>query len=155
MSGHVLDLLPLEAAGALDAAESARVEAHLHRCAACSSEAAGWRLLAEELAGQGAVRPSPALVARTVQAVEALAAERAQRAWNRAALGFLVAFSWTLAVLAWLVVDLVHGMLALRLQRSLGPTAAWYAVYVLTGWMSAAAAAALLGRRAREEGRIP
>lgn len=92
-------------------------------------------------------------MARTVEAVEALLAERAERAWNRAALGFLVAFAWTLAVVSWLVVDLVTGELALRLSRPVGPAAAWYGAYVVAGWVAAGAAAVLLGRSAHEEGR--
>ena len=154
MSAHVSDLLALAAAGALDPAEQAQVEAHLGECAACAREAAAWRRVAEGLRTLPAPRPSRALVARTVEAVEVRLAERAERAWNRAALGFLVAFAWTLAVLSWLVIDLVTGGLALRLDRSVGPTAAWYAAYVMTGWLTAGAAAALLGRRAQEEGRI-
>jgi hypothetical protein len=35
-----------------------------------------------------------------------------------------------------------------------GPTAAWYAAYVIAGWLTAGVAAALLGRRTPEEGRI-
>jgi len=154
VSGHARDLLALEAAGALDAAEAARVETHLAECPACAGEAAAWRLLAAELGRLPAPKPSAALVARTVEAAEEHRAERSERAWNRAALGFLVAFSWTLAVLSWVVVDLVKGVLALRLERSVGPTAAWYGAYLVAGWFSAAVAAALLGRRAREEGRI-
>ena len=100
-----------------------------------------------------APRPSRALVARTVAAVEERLAERAERLWNRAALGFLVAFAWTLAVVAWLLVDLVRGELALRLGSSMAPTAAWYAAYVIAGWLTAGAAAVLLGRRSHEEGR--
>lgn len=154
MSGHVTDLLPLAAAGALDPGESLRVEAHLRECPACAGEAAAWRGVAGELGRLPFPRPSRALVARTVEAVEQRLAERAERAWNRAALGFLVAFTWTLAVLSWLVVDLVNGAFALRLEQSVGSTAAWYAAYVVAGWLTAGAAAVLLGRRAREEGRI-
>jgi len=154
MSGHVTDLLALAAAGALDPAEAARVEAHLSDCAACAAEAGEWRHLAEGLGRLPTPRPSRALVARTVEAVEAHLAERAERAWNRAALGFLVAFAWTLAVVAWVVLDLVTGVLALRLDRPVGLTAAWYAAYVIAGWLTAGAAAVLLGRRSHEEGRI-
>ena len=93
-------------------------------------------------------------MARTVEAVELRLAERAERAWNRAALGFLVAFAWTLAVLSWLVIDLVSGGLALRLDRPVAGAAAWYAAYVLTGWLAAGVAAALVGRRVQEQGRI-
>lgn len=153
MSGHVLDRLALAAAGALDAAEAALVEAHVRECAACAAEAEAWRGLAEWLRRLPEPRPSPALAARTRAIVEARLAERAERAWNRAALAFVIAFAWTLAVGAWLLLDLVRGELALRLGASLGPTAAWYAAYTLSGWVAAAAAAVLLGRRASEEKR--
>jgi hypothetical protein len=49
--------------------------------------------------------------------------------------------------------DLMSGELALRLGRPLGTTAAWYAAYVVAGWLMAGAAVVLLGRGAREEGR--
>lgn len=153
MSAHVRDRLALAAARALDPAEEARVEAHLRECEACAAEAGEWRRLAERLGRLGAPRPSRALLARTVEAVEERLAERSERAWNRAALGFLVAFAWTLAVASWLLFDLVTGELALRLDRAVGPTAAWYAAYMVAGWLTAGAAAALLGRRAPEEGR--
>ena len=154
MSGHVPDLLPLAAAGTLGPDDAARVEAHLRECVACAREAAAWRDVAGELGRLPAPKPSRALVARTVEAVEQHLAERAEQAWNRAALGFLVAFAWTLAVLSWVIVDLVNGVLALRLEQSVGSSAAWYAAYLVAGWLSAGAAAVLLGRRAREEGRI-
>jgi predicted anti-sigma-YlaC factor YlaD len=154
MSGHVTDRLALAAADALDPEEAARVDAHLRDCAACAGEAGAWRRLAERLGRMPRPRPSRALVARTVEAVEGLLAERRESAWNRAALGFLVAFAWTMAVVSWLLVDLVTGELALRIERSFGPPAAWYAAYLVAGWFSAAVAAALLGRRRQEEGRI-
>jgi anti-sigma factor RsiW len=154
MSGHVTDLLPLAAAGCLDAVEAARVERHIEQCPSCAREAAAWHVMTRGLGHLPAPKPSRALVARTITAVEERLAQRAERAWNRAALGFLVAFAWTLAVLSWLMVDLVNGVLALRLGRSVGSTAAWYAAYLVTGWVTAAGAAVLLGRHAQEEGRI-
>jgi anti-sigma factor RsiW len=154
MSGHPSELLPLAAAGALDAPQQARVAAHLAECETCAREAASWRELVAGLGQQEASRPSQALVARTVEAVEARLAERAERAWNRAALGFLIAFAWTLAVLSWVVIDLLAGRLALGLARPLGSTAAWYAAYVLAGWLAGGATAVLIGRRAQEEGRL-
>jgi anti-sigma factor RsiW len=130
------------------------VAAHLGECAACAAEAAEWRRLAQELGRLPAPKASPGLVARTVQAVEERLAERAEQAWNRAALGFLVAFAWTLAIVAWLAFDLVAGGLAAWLGGPIGPTAAWYGVYLVAGWLSAGAAAVLLGRRSQEEGGV-
>jgi anti-sigma factor RsiW len=154
MSGHVSELLPLAAAGALDATEQARVAAHLAECETCARAAAGWRELVAGLDELEASRPSQALVARTVEAVEARLAERGERAWNRAALGFLIAFAWTLAVLTWVVIDLLAGSLALGLAHPFGSTAAWFAAYLLTGWLAGGVTAVLVGRRTQEEGRI-
>jgi anti-sigma factor RsiW len=154
MSGHASELLALAAAGALSAEERDRLDTHLRECAGCAAEAAAWRGLGEELGALPAPKASRALLARTVEAVEERLAERSERAWNRAALGFLVAFAWTLALVAWLVIDLVAGELTVRLARPVGATAAWYAAYLVAGWLSAGAAAVLLGRGAREEGRV-
>jgi anti-sigma factor RsiW len=154
MSAHVTELLALAAAGSLDAAESAQVNAHLGECGACAAEAVAWRQLGEGLHALPAPLRSRARVARAVGAVEVLFAERAELAWNRAALGFLIAFGWTLTVVTWLVLDLVAGELAVRLVRPVGSTMAVYAAYLAAGWLSAGAAAVLLGRHSREEGRI-
>jgi anti-sigma factor RsiW len=153
MSDHVTERLGLAAAGALDSAEEARIDAHLAGCATCATAAGQWRHLAEGLRSLPAPRASRALLARTVEAVERSLAERSERAWNQAALGFVIAFAWTLAVVSWLLMDLMSGELALRLGRPLGTTAAWYAAYVVAGWLMAGAAVVLLGRGAREEGR--
>jgi anti-sigma factor RsiW len=153
MSGHVRELLALAAGGGLDPADEARVAEHLAACADCAAEAAQWRHLAQELGRLPAPKASPGLVARTVHAVEERLAEREEGAWNRAALGFLVAFAWTLAVVVWMVIDLVAGELTAWLSRPVGSTVAWYAAYLVAGWVSAGAAAVLLGRHAREEGR--
>lgn len=154
MSEHVRELLPLAGAGVLAPGESERVERHLRECPACAHEAAGWRLLARELGRLPAPSPSRLLLERTLEAVEARLAERAEQAWNRAALGFLVAFAWSVTVVSWAVFDLVAGQLALPLDRPIGGPAAWYAAYVAAGWLSAAAAAVLLGRRARVQGGV-
>jgi anti-sigma factor RsiW len=153
VSAHVTELLALAAAGALDADESARVAAHLGECEACAARAAEWRQLADAMHRLPQERPDPILVARTREAVEALVAERAERAFNRAALAFVVGLAWTLAIFGWLVFDLVAGELALRLARPIGSAAAWYGAYLLAGWVAAGAAAVLLGRRVQEEGR--
>jgi anti-sigma factor RsiW len=153
MSDHVTDRLALAAAGALDAAEESQVGEHLGECASCATEAAAWRDLALKLRTLPTPRPSRALLARTVESVEKHFAERSERVWSQAALGFLVAFAWTLTVVSWVFLDLVTGGLAMRLGRPLGTTAAWYVAYVAAGWLTAGAAAVLLGRSERDEGR--
>ena len=150
MSGHVAELLALDAAGALDEGEAARVAAHLRECPACAERAEEWRHLAEALRRLPKTRPERTLAARARESVAAKLAERSERAFNRAALAFLVGLAWTLAIFGWVVLDLVAGELALRLARPIGSVAAWYAAYLLAGWLAAAAAAVMLGRRAQE-----
>ncbi len=153
MSEHVVDRLPLEAAGALDAEATAAVAAHLRDCAACAARAAEWRSLAEGLRTLPQARPSATLLARTRRSVEWQLAGRSERAWNRAALGFLVAFGWTLTGVTWFVLDLLRGGLSRLLDRPLGSAVTWFAVYLAAGWLMGGASAVLLGRRAHEEGR--
>ncbi len=154
MNDHVTDRLPLEAAGALDPEETATVAAHLRDCAACTALAAEWRSLAESLHGLPQARPSPTLLAQTRRSVEWQLAGRRERAWNRVALGFLVAFGWTLVGVTWFVLDLLRGGLSRLLDWPLGSAVTWFAAYLAAGWVMGGTAAVLLSRRAREEGRI-
>jgi anti-sigma factor RsiW len=153
VSEHVTDDLALEAAGALDPDEAASVAAHLGDCMLCAARAAEWRGLAAGLRGLPQARPSPTLLTRTRRYVEWQLAERSERAWNRAALGFLIAFGWMLGGVAWVVVGLLRGGLTLLFGWSLGSALTWFAVYLVAGWAMGGAAAVLLGRRAHEEGR--
>jgi hypothetical protein len=153
VSGHVTELLALAAANALEPNESEAVLAHLRECGSCSARQQAWRRVAETLQRLPQARPAPALVARTREAVAAQLAAHGERAWNNAALAFLIALAWTLAIFGWLVFQLLAGELALRFARPLGSPFAWYAAYLLLGWLAAGAAAVLLGRRVQEEGR--
>jgi anti-sigma factor RsiW len=154
VSGHVTDLLALAAAGGLDPEEQERVDAHLQQCPECAARAAPWRALGDGLRDLPTPTPSPGLRARTRAGVERGRAEREERTWNRVALGFLIVFGWTLAGVAWLLLELIVGELALRFDRPLGPTIAWFAAYLVAGWLAAAAATVLLGRRTHQEGRL-
>jgi anti-sigma factor RsiW len=154
VSAHVRDRLPLLAAGALDPGEEAAVRAHLAQCVACADAEARWRALADGLRELGGPAPDTGLLARTREAAARRIAERAEEAWNRRALGFLIVFAWVLTGGTWLVIELVVGTLALHLGRSPGSTALWFGAYVAAGFVTATAAAVLLGRQAREEGRM-
>ena len=154
MSGHVADLLALAVAGALDPGEQERVDAHLRECPDCAGQAKQWQALGEGLRDLPTPAPSPGLLARTRAAIERRQAEREERTWNRAALGFVIVFGWTLTGVAWLLLELLVGEVALRFDRPLGPTIAWFAAYLVAGWLAAAAATVLLGRRTHEEGRL-
>ena len=154
MKEHPDDLLALKAARALSADQRARLDAHVQECDACRGEVEAWDDLADQIGRLPDTPPAPALVARTRAAVERWQAGREERAWNRAALGFLIVFGWTLTGVAWLLLEIAVGELAVRLDRPLGPTAAWFGAYLVSGWVMAAAAAVLLGRRASEEGSL-
>jgi anti-sigma factor RsiW len=154
VSAHVRDRLPLLAAGALEAGEEEPVRAHLAACPACAEAEARWRHLADGLREMDGLAPGPGLLARTREAVARRIAERAEEAWNRRALGFLIVFAWTLTGGTWLLIELVRGTLALHLGRAPGSTALWFGAYVAAGFVMATAAAVLLGRQAREEGRM-
>ena len=118
------------------------------------SRAEDWRTLAGELRDLAAPEPSPGLLARTREIIERRRAEREERMWNRAAIGFLIVFGWTLIGVSWFLFELVLGELAVRFDRPLGPTVLWFATYLVAGWLAAGAAAVLLGRRPHEEGRM-
>lgn len=154
MSAHVEDRLALHAARGLDPGEEARVEAHLRECSACAAAARSWQVLAEGLRELEDPRPEPGLLARTRTTVERRLAARADQAWNRAALGFVIVFGWTLTGVVWMVLEFLLGQVATRLDRPLGSTVLWFAGYLVVGWVTAAAAALLLGRHAQEEGRM-
>jgi anti-sigma factor RsiW len=154
MSGHVNDLLALAAAGALEPEEQARVDAHLEECPECAGLAEQWRGLGDGLRDLPVPTLHPGLVARARAEVERWQAEREERTWNRVALGFLIVFGWTLTGVAWLLLELLMGELAVRMDRPLGPTAAWFTAYLVVGWVAAGAATVLLGRRPNEEGRL-
>ncbi len=154
MTDHRDDLLALQAARALDTDEEARLVAHLGDCATCRAGAEGWRSLVAQTGLLPEATPSPGLLARTRAAVERWQAERQERAWNQAALAFLIVFGWTLTGVAWLLLEMLAGELAVRLDRPLGSAATWFVLYLVAGWVMAAAAAVLLGRRAPEEGRV-
>jgi anti-sigma factor RsiW len=95
-------LRSLHAAGALDAADAARVEAHLAGCARCRAEVA-----AEAEALRLARLPPPSEATRRATATlaqDALATLRAREAraasWKRAAAGFAAAAALALVVVA-------------------------------------------------------
>lgn len=152
--GHRDDLLALRGARALSAEEEAALAAHLDSCQDCRSGAEGWARLAGDLSRLPDAPVPPGLLGRTRAAVERRQAEREERGWNRAALAFLVVFGWTLTGVAWLLLEILVGALASRLDQPVGSTALWFGVYLVAGWVMAAAAAVLLGRRAPEEGRF-
>jgi hypothetical protein len=52
------------------------------------------------------------------------------------------------------LLEVLVGGVAAYLGRPLEPTLAWFAAYLVAGWVAAVAATVLLGRRTQEEGRL-
>ncbi len=143
MNGHddVRALLPLAAAGALDPSEQRMIDEHVRECAECAAELEAWRGLAEELG----VLPSPMapdwLLERTRNRVAAEWAEHEQQraeAWTLAALGV---FSLVLSIGTWLGIRQLAGT----------HSGVWFAAWTAIAWMSAGAAAVILGLKHRRE----
>ena len=140
---HMRELLPLAAAGALDASEQRMIDEHVTGCAECAAALEAWRALAGELG----VLPSPMapewLVERTRNRVTAEWAEREQRRAESWTLVVLAVFSLVLSIGPWLGVSQFAGTHA----------AVWFAAWMAISWLSAGAAAVVLGvdkKRRRE-----
>ena len=156
MIGHdkVRELLTLSAAGALGASEQQMVERHLAECAECARELEGWNALAGGLRRLPTPRPSAALVERTrTLMVKHLAAE-AERRWDLGLLVFAVLFAWTLTLAGWPIARLLMSGAASWLDMSFRQAWLGYAAYTAVGWMTAGAAAVILGLRHRTSRRL-
>ncbi len=153
MTDHeaIRNLLPLAAAGALEAPEEERVAGHAATCAACAAELERWRQLA------GALRrlPTPVapagLVERTRARLERQIAAEAEHRWNYSVTAFLVLFCWTLTLASWPIVRLLAGGMLSWLDVSF--TQSWYGLvgYTMLVWAVGAVAAVMLGLRQRQE----
>jgi len=143
------ELLSLAAAGALDAAEQAKLGGHLTGCAACAAELDAWCELAGSLKRLPTPQAPPGLVERVRTLAERQLAAEAERRWNQGVMVFLVLFAWTVTLAGWPIVRLmsdgVAGWLDLRF------THLWIALigYTALGWLTAGVAAVTLGVRHR------
>ncbi len=150
----IRELLPLAAAGALDAADEQRVAQHLAICASCAAALEAWSGLARSLRRLPTPLAPAAMVERTRLAVQALRAAEAERRWNRNMLAFLILFVWTVTLAGWPVFRLlaqgVMGWLDPALDRT------WLALvtYTVVTWLTAGVAAALIALHHRREGRM-
>ena len=149
MSEHeqIRELLPLAAAGSLDADEQRRIEAHLRSCASCAAELETWRVLA------GAIRRSPApqlpanLLTRTRERLQREQATRSERRWSDAILAFLMLFGWTVSLVVWLMWRLMGGGSMVLAGVSFDSAVVWLGGTTLLAWLTAGAAAVVLALR--------
>ena len=85
--------------------------------------------------------------------VKHLAAE-AERRWDLSLLVFAVLFAWTLTLAGWPIARLLTSGAASWLDLSFRQAWLGYAAYTAVGWVSAGAAAVILGLRHRTSRRL-
>ncbi len=150
----IRESLALAAAGALDAAEKAKLDRHLAGCAACATELDAWRELAGSLKRLPTPQAPPSLVERVRTRVERQLAVEAERRSSRWVLAFLLLFTWTVTLVTWPIVRLLTGGVLSWLDLSFNHTWFSLAAYTAVSWVTTGVAAALLGLRRRREGRL-
>lgn len=149
MNAHeeIRELLALAAADALEEGELRHVEEHLRTCAACAAEWEEWRALGRGLKRLPTPQAPATLVERTRLQMQAHLAARKERVWNPWLLGFLVLFSWSLALATWPVVRILSAGALSWLEPSFRSAWVSLAVYTAVGWLVGGVAAVVLAVR--------
>jgi hypothetical protein len=96
--------------------------------------------------------PPEALVSRVRRLAHLELAARADDRLNRLVLVFLLLFSWTVSLFAFLAVRLLSG--ESLLGSATGSTLSWSVAYLVSAWISGAAMLVLLGFHVRKERRL-
>ena len=151
---EIRELLALAAAGALESSEQQRLERHLAECAECAHELEGWNALAGGLRRLPTPRPSAGLVERTRALVERQLAAESEHRWDLRVLVLVVLFGWTLTLAGWPIARLFTSGATAWLDLSFRQAWLGYAVYTAVGWVTAGAAAVILGVRHRASRRM-
>lgn len=148
---EIRNLLPLAAAGALDADEVDRIEHHARSCATCAAELDDWQLLAGGLRRLPTPQPSPAVVERARVRAEIRFAEEAEHRSHRTVLIFLTLFAWAITVVSWPVVHLLTGGLMGWFSPRFSQGWLGFAAFSTLAWAAGGAAALLLAFHQRRE----
>lgn len=149
----IRELLPLAAAGALDANEEAQVNDHLRRCGDCAARLSTLQEIQTELRRIPTPQAPASLVTRTIALTQNRLIEESDRRGERKVMAAVLVFSWVLVAISWpLAQFLGHGWMALL---GSGFKEGWENFAVFTGlcWLAGAAAAVLLAARRQRERR--
>ena len=152
MSSHdaIRELLPLAAAGALDAPEQRRVEEHARECPECLRQLENWGLYARAL---HQMRP-PAIPVRLLERTRTrILQERAAAAGRRSEsliLSGLAAFAWIFGLTTWFVLRVFTGGALMLFGANMAGLLTWSVASTLFVWLTATATGLLVGRRRRE-----
>jgi hypothetical protein len=95
--------------------------------------------------------PPAVLVSRVRRLAHHELAGRADERLDRVVVVFLLLFSWTVSLFAFLAVRLLSG--ESLLGTATGSTLSWSVAYFVSAWISGAAVLVLLGFHVRKEGR--
>lgn len=147
----VREFLPLAAAGVLDAAEEARLTAHIRLCPDCDANLGAWQQLGAGLRRIPTPRASSALIERTIALTQSRLTQESDRRSERRIVTLVLIFSWAFVAISWPLAQLLaHGWESLL---GFGFEQGWenFVVFTAICWMSGGAAAVLLAmRRSRE-----
>jgi anti-sigma factor RsiW len=147
----VRELLPLAAAGALDACEEARLAAHILICRDCAAGLERWQQLGAGLRRIPTPQAPSALVSRTILAAQTHLAQESDRKSERRIVTLVLVFSWMFVAISWPLAQLLaHGWQSLV---GFSFEHGWenFAVFTAFCWLAGGAAAVLLAvRRSRE-----
>lgn len=139
--------LPLYAAGALQPDDVRRVEQHAGACENCRAELLNWGLYAHGLTELPQLGPPLGLMERTRERmIEQHDASVAQRHEN-AMLAAMVVFGWAASFMTWILIRMLTGGTLEVLGVNLADGLTWCLVSTVFVWMTAASAAAMLGKR--------
>jgi anti-sigma factor RsiW len=145
MSEHeiIRGLLPLAAAGALDAEEQARVTAHLSECPVCRDELAAWNVYTKGLHELPRAAVPAYLLERTRARILQDREVRSERRESATLLVFLALLGWSVNLAVWLMMRIV-----LTETPILRPDV-WVLLSTLLAWGTGATAAIVLAKRQR------
>jgi anti-sigma factor RsiW len=148
------ELLPLAAAGALDADQQRRLDQHARECPICRRELETWSAYAESLRRLPQPSVPGHLMERTRARILQERAAIAERRWNDLLLAALALFAWTVGLSFWFLLRIFSGGALVILGTNVLRLGVWSAVSTVLVWLTAAAAAVALGRRHREFRRV-
>jgi anti-sigma factor RsiW len=150
----VRELLPLAAAGTLDASEEGRLAAHIRICPDCTASLERWQQLGSGLRRIPTPQAPSALVSRTISLAQTRMVQESDRRSERRIVTLVIVFSWMFIAVSWpLAQFLAHGWQSLV---GFGFERGWenFAVFTAFCWLAGGAAAVLLAMRRSRERRL-
>ena len=146
----IRELLPLAVAGALEADEQRRLDAHVRECPECARDLEVWSAYAQAMRRLPQPAVPPQLTERTRARIWRERAAAADRMWNDFTLVALALFAWTVGLTFWFLLRVFTGGALVFMGANLVRIGAWSAISTILVWLTAAVAALALGKRRRQ-----